>query len=278
MRIMLEAESYPGKTFFITLTYDKDNIADNVLDHSDWAQFMKNFRQKFCQAKYCNIRDRGTLRHGKEYSHTFKKVRQVMSGEYGDEFGRRHFHGIIFNHDFDDIRVLKTPDGIPVYSKKGNLIRTSDSLRDVWKKGNVQVEEVTFDLALYVGSYITDGDLDLPDGVKKQYGRFGSGIGVSWISRYWKDVLSAGKVMLRDRDFPTPRYFHDWMKLHKNADYQRYFEKKLLQTLKKNKRIIAKGDGPLRRAQAKGRILEQIHKKRKVDNAIWENQRRGSNW
>lgn len=74
----------------------------------------------------------------------------MMCGEYGDTFGRKHFHGIIFNHSFDDV----VPTG--TVSKKGNPLHTSASLQAVWKKGFVQLEEITFDLALYVGSYVTD--------------------------------------------------------------------------------------------------------------------------
>lgn len=258
LRIMLEADFWPERTYFITLTYDNAHLTSEELDHDDWAQFMKDFRAKFCQAKYCNIRDRGTLRHGQEYSKTFKKIKQVMSGEYGDEFGRKHFHGIIFNHNFSDIEVVLCDDGSPAVSKKGNIIRTSKSLRDVWKKGNVQVEEITFDLALYVGAYITDrGEEDAPDSSydKKQYGRLGNGIGFSWIEKWWKDVLRAGKVMLRDRDYPIPRMFHRWMaEVICPKEYAAYKQKKVLKLLNDRVQSIKKGDGPLRRSRAKGRI------------------------
>lgn len=268
LRIMLEAESYPDSVFFITLTYDNEHIENNELNHSHWVQFMKDFRAKFCQAKYCNIRDRGTLRHGKEYSKTFNRIKQVVAGEYGDSFGRRHFHGILFGHKFNDLvdtgRV--SSKGFPVY--------TSPSLQSVWKKGMVQVDVVTFDLALYVAAYITDKALDeeqeTPDGYKKQYGRFGKGIGLRWISKYWRDVLSVGKVMLLNRDFPVPRYFFEAIKKAHPLEFEKWKRKKVLQGLKIRDENILKGDGPLRRAKAKGRIHAHIKSKRRQDESYRE--------
>lgn len=272
LRIMLEAESWPGKTYFITLTYNNECLGGPDLVHNDWAQFVKNFRQKYCQAKYCDLYPKKKYLKGREKSHTFKKIKQVMAGEYGDDFGRKHFHGIIFNHHFSDIRDTG------FFSKKGNPIFTSDALRDVWLKGNVQVEEITFDLALYVGAYVTDKALDGDDPNvghgKPQYGRFGRGIGKSWLEKYWKDVLSAGKVMLRDRDYPIPRAFRIWMKENIcPKEYDAFHQRKTLQRIAKQKRLVAKGDGSFRRAKAKGRIHLHKHLKRKVDSEYQDSQK-----
>ena len=125
-----------------------------------------------------------------------------MCGEYGDFFGRKHFHWIIFGHRFSDLEFTGQ------YSSRGHKIYTSASLAKVWSKGFVQVSEVNMDLALYVSSYITDQALDsVPDfgRQKKQYGRFGRGIGRTWLSKFWKDVLASGTLMLRDGEYPIPR-------------------------------------------------------------------------
>ena len=75
---MLEAESWPESSYFITLTYDNEHLETNELIHEDWAQFMKNFRQEFCQAKYSLYPMK--LRKGvvRTKSITFKNVKQVM--------------------------------------------------------------------------------------------------------------------------------------------------------------------------------------------------------
>lgn len=267
LRIMLEADSWPGKTYFITLTYNNESHGVNSdLDHSHWSQFIKNFRQKFCQAKYCKLKNRGTRWEKHEYTTTFKKIKQVMSGEYGDSFGRKHFHGIIFNHSFTDVYFTG------YYSKKGNPICSSPSLESVWGKGNVQLEEVNFDLALYVGAYITDKEMDGENPneghQKKQYGRFGNGIGLTWLKKYYRAVLSSGKVMLHDRDYAIPRYFDKKLRELWPVEYYKFKQKKLLKFLQKKPILIKKEDGPLRRAKAKGRIFKSINKKRKQDGQI----------
>lgn len=272
LRIMLEAESFPDSTYFITLTYDNDHLDSPALNHAHWAQFMKDFRQRFCQAQYCKWPDK--RKSGKVRSVTFKSIKQVMCGEYGDHFGRRHFHGIIFGHDFSHDLV---PTG--TYSSRGHAIRTSKSLSETWSKGFVQVESVNMDLALYVSSYITDQALegvrvstptefDLPGGfspkpLRAQYGRFGRGIGRSWLDKYWKDVLSAGSLILSSGSYPIPRSFFKWME--GNPDFERWKAKRRLTTEDKVLRTILKGDGPLRRARAKGRIFQRIHSKKEID-------------
>lgn len=263
LRIMLEAESWPGKTYFITLTFDDEHLGDGELDHNEWSQFIKDFRAKFCQAQYCDIRKRKDY-YGKIRSVTFKQIKQVMCGEYGDQFGRKHFHGIIFNHEFTDI----VPTG--TFSKKGNPLHTSASLASVWKKGFVELEEVTFDLALYVGAYVTDKALDdAPDfgRSKKQYGRFGRGIGLSWISKYWRDVLSAGKIITFDAEYPIPRYFLKKIQEFQPEKYAEWHSKRSLSCYSKKLKNIKKGDGPLRRAKVKGEIFKHHQHKRRVDNA-----------
>lgn len=271
LRIMLEAESFPDSTYFITLTYDDAHLGSPELDHSDWAQFMKDFRRHFTQAQYCPLtwkkdgRCYPRLRKKKPVvkSLTFKEIKQVVAGEYGDTFGRKHFHGILFGHEFSDL----TPTG--TFSSRGHAIHTSESLRRVWNKGFVQIERVNMDLALYVSSYITDQALeDRPDKdrIKKQYGRFGRGIGRSWMEKYYRDVLSAGVLMLRSGDYPIPRTFLRWFEEH--PEFVKWKAEKALTVAERTVSNIRKEDGPLRRARAKGRIFKHIHKKKENDRGF----------
>lgn len=264
LRIMLEVESFQDSSYFLTLTYSDEHLGSRDLVHSDWSQFMKDFRRSFCEAKYCDV---GVPRHWKRFgavrSETFKSVKQVMCGEYGDYFGRKHFHGIIFGHEFRDMVATGT------FSSRGQEIFTSPSLRDVWKKGFVQIAPVTMDLALYVSSYITDQSLDVrPDlGFSKpQYGRFGRGIGRSWLDKYWRDVLNAGSLELSNGSFPIPRTFLRWYADH--PDFLEWKARKALTVSEKNLDLILKEDGPIRRAFAKGRIFSSIHKKKELDNGF----------
>ena len=190
-----------------------------------------------------------------------------MCAEYGDTFGRKHFHGIIFNHDFKDMYFTG------FYSDKGNPIYSSPSLQAVWKKGNVQVERITFDLALYVGSYVTDA-LDDPSNKfghsQKQYGRFGRGIGRSWLEKYWRDILVAGKVMLLRNGvmetYPIPRMFMRWMEEICPKELNEFRVKNYLQRFEESITNLEKGDGSLRRARAKADIFKHKSAKRRKDS------------
>lgn len=262
VRIMLESESWPQASHFITLTYSPENLGSTDLVHDDWVQFMKNFRREFCEARHSLYPQK--LRKGKvrTRSVTFKKIKQVMCGEYGDTFGRKHFHAIIFNHNFLDIEFTGH------YSKKGNPIHTSKSLQAIWKKGIVQVEPVNFDLALYVGSYVTDymDEKDENDGhQKKQYGRFGKGIGETWIRKYWKEVLAVGSIKTHSGDYRIPRYFINKIKDWYPEKYAAWSQQKRLTMLKTRAENIEKGDGPLRRAITEGKTFNYQRQKRIKD-------------
>lgn len=262
-RIMLESKMY-SSSVFITLTIAPENIGFNDLAEDNFTQFQKDFRAKYGQAKYCNIRDRGTKREGKTYSKTFKKFKFVKTGEYGGEFGRKHYHAIIFNHSFRDAYDTG------FFSKKGNPIYSSHELEKLWGLGTVQVENLTFDLALYVGQYITNGwdddqSTDLETGLirKKEFSTMSHGIGLAWLKKYYKSVLSIGKISLDDRDVPIPRYYHKKMAVLWPIAYAQYRRKKLLKLKRKNAFIKQnKGDGPLARQIRKGQITKIVHQRR----------------
>ncbi len=80
MRCMHEAQLHENNCF-ITLTYDNTHLpSDGSLHYKDFQLFIKRLRKKF-----------GNTR-----------IRYYMAGEYGENFGRPHFHACIFGHDFHD--------------------------------------------------------------------------------------------------------------------------------------------------------------------------------
>jgi len=78
-RLKEEAKS-ASSAFFITLTYDEENVVDNGLGEptlykKDFQNFIKRIRHE-----------------------TPEKVKYLAAGEYGDQFTERpHYHAIIFN-------------------------------------------------------------------------------------------------------------------------------------------------------------------------------------
>lgn len=257
-RIMLETLCYT-QNCFVTLTYDQDHLGSGDLVEDHVTQFKKDIRRIYGQAQYTRL---GRNPSRKVSSYTFRKFKFVTTGEYGDAFGRKHYHLIIFGLDFKDREHVG-------FSKKGNPIFLSQELKNVWKKGNCQVETVTHDLALYVGKYITDGweDSEIPH-ERGPYSSVSNGIGLTYFKKYYRSIYAVGKLMYEldglVRESPIPRIFHRWLTKIDPLFYSRWKSKraqKFNESLKFKK--VNKQDGNLAAAIRKGQITNLIHSRRR---------------
>lgn len=123
---MHEAKSH-DENCVITLTYAPEHLPKNgsiVPEHA--VNFMKRLREHA---------DRKENRQG---------IKTYGCAEYGEQFGRPHYHIILFNYTFRDAK--------PYGGKPGYY--TSDILNQVWGFGGTQVMDLTFDSAAYVARYI----------------------------------------------------------------------------------------------------------------------------
>lgn len=151
-RMCLEKE-YHDRWCFVTLTYDNDHL-DTIqryhaadpdtgegcipvlsLNYDDLKQFMKNLRRAL------EYRGRGHIRF-------------YAGGEYGELHHRPHFHLIIFGLEVDDLEFLRK-------SKLGHHCYVSNFLQKIWKKGQVIVNEASWDSCAYTARYV----------MKKKYGQ-----------------------------------------------------------------------------------------------------------
>lgn len=136
-RILLEAEEYESNAF-VTLTYNDEALpADGSLVARDLQLFLKRFRKRYVG----------------------RRVRFFACGEYGSQFGRPHYHAILFN-------VPACANGITSYRSKwggGKLCCPSCySIQAAWSLEGVElggirsgtVEEAS---ARYVAGYILKG-------------------------------------------------------------------------------------------------------------------------
>lgn len=123
MRCVHEASLHNANSF-VTLTYNDDHLPeDRSLHYVHYQLFMKRLRKKFGP-----------------------NVRFYMCGEYGETYGRPHYHAIFFNIDFEDRRPFKTVGGSTLY--------TSESLSRAWGHGYATIGSVTFESSAYVSRYI----------------------------------------------------------------------------------------------------------------------------
>ena len=106
MRCMHEASLY-SRNCFITLTYNNEHLpSDNSLQYPDFQKFMKRLRKRF----------NGVDRSANPDSNDQFPIRFYMCGEYGETFGRPHYHACLFNFDFPDKTLYRrSPSGSFIY-------------------------------------------------------------------------------------------------------------------------------------------------------------------
>lgn len=184
IRCYHEASLY-DRNAFITLTYDEDNLpADGSVDVREFQLFLKRLRY-----------------------HKGPGIRFFHCGEYGERYGRPHYHACLFNCDFPDRKLWKIQNNVPLY--------TSTELAALWEfKGFCSVGEVTFESAAYVARYIMkkitgEAAADHYMGRKPEYTTMSRrpGIGQGWLSKYRSDVYPSDGVVVRGREMRPPKYY-----------------------------------------------------------------------
>lgn len=171
------------------------------------------------------------------------RFRYFYCGEYGESWGRPHYHLLVFGLNFDQDRryLFQTPAGSRLYR--------SPALEKLWPLGHATVGELNFESAAYTARYVMkkltgDGERDNyqvidPDTgevieKRKEFCRMSRrpGIGKPWFDRYYKDAYPEGKVVVRGHLANTPRYYDVKYKeieqlKYEEMQYGRYLEQQL---------------------------------------------------
>ena len=181
---------------FITLTYNDQNLPEhNTLVKKDFQDFMKRLR------KY-------------KKANTKNPIRFFHCGEYGEKFGRPHYHAILFNTNFNDRK--------PIPGQKN--LTTSDTLKKLWGKGHVSIGDVTFQSASYVAGYVQkkiNGKLkedhyrriDKTTGetwvLPQEYATMSRRPGIAglWFAKHKKDVYPSDNIHINGKEMRPPKYY-----------------------------------------------------------------------
>jgi len=124
IRLQNEARCHENN-LFVTLTYDSEHLPKNgSIDPIHPEKFMRGLRKKFGDG-----------------------IRSFGCAEYGDKRQRPHYHLILFNFNFPDLKKLKKIKGKQYYSSK-----IADQ---IWKKGLIAISTVSYDTMNYVAGYVT---------------------------------------------------------------------------------------------------------------------------
>lgn len=193
LRCVLHASLYKDNCF-LTLTYD-ENKKDyhNEFQYEDIQKFKKRLRS------YCSNRCDS------------KRVEIFNVHEYGKN-GKKHWHLVVFNHDFSDKKFFTQRSGIPLYS--------SESLSKLWPFGFSSIGDVTEASAMYTAQYMEkDFKNQNSHSTKKSHSKH-SGIGKGYFLKHYKQILTLGFIPMQGKKIPIPRYF---LKLA-NKHYCHYYE------------------------------------------------------
>lgn len=207
MRCMHEASLY-SRNCFITLTYNNEHLpSDKSLQYPDFQKFMKRLRKRF----------NGVDRSANPDSKDQYPIRFYMCGEYGETFGRPHYHACLFNFDFPDKTLYRR-------SPSGSLIYRSKALEELWPFGFSSIGEVNFNSAAYVARYIMKKvtghrseeyyrsvDPDTGEIINRvpEFNKMSlkPGIGADWLARYKTDVYPHDYVIVNGKKVKPPRYY-----------------------------------------------------------------------
>lgn len=185
-RCVLHASLYEDNCF-LTLTYDeKKEGYHNEFNYRDIQLFKKKLR------KYVS-------------KHHNKTVQIFNVHEYGKN-GKKHWHLILFNHDFADKKLHTEKNQIKLY--------TSQTLTKLWTHGFTTLGDVSAASAMYTAQYC---EKDFKNGNvlnAKKSKSIHSGLGKPYFMQHYKQILSLGYVPINGRKLPVPRYFQKLAKRH----------------------------------------------------------------
>ncbi len=222
---MHEADQHE-KNCFITLTYDDSHLpAGGTLDKQAFPKFMKRLRKKYPN----------------------ERIRYYHAGEYGDKFGRPHYHSCLFGFDFGDKTYWTDRSGFPVYR--------SPELEKLWPQGQSEIGSLTFESAAYVARYImkkiTGPTAADHYGTRQpEYTTMSRkpGIGKKWYDTYKCEVYAADSVIVRGKEMKPPRFYDGLYELQEPEAME------IIKRARRRSRNLA--DGTPERLESQRRVTE----------------------
>lgn len=174
---------------FLTLTYDEHHLPeDGSLQVEHFQKFMKRLRKRFPN----------------------RRIRFFHCGEYGDLFGRPHYHAILFGFDFvDKIAADK--------SKAGEILYASPTLTEIWGHGRAMIGDVTFESCAYVARYImkklTGPRAEEYAEKKPEYTTMSRrpGIGREWVVKWKSDVYPDDFIVINGKKMRPPKAYDQYL-------------------------------------------------------------------
>lgn len=189
-RAVHEAKSWENNCF-LTLTYnDRDKPSNGALVPAHLRDFIKRLRQRSYRGDAAIARSPSRV------------LRYLACGEYGDLYGRPHYHLCLFNCDFNDKYEV------------ANDLYESPLLNKLWEYGHHRLGTLTGASANYVAQYTVkkigqkvyhtpDGEI-LPDPFIRV--SLKPPLGTKWLTKY-KNDLANGYLVTEGTKGRIPRAY-----------------------------------------------------------------------
>jgi hypothetical protein len=227
IRCMHEASLYDDNCF-ITLTFDEECLPPDKSLHVEYYQkFMKRLRKRFKGS---------TAVFDEKTGKTSYPIRFFHCGEYGEEYGRPHYHACLFNFDFPDKKFKVT--------RNGNRVYESRILSELWPYGFHEIGDVTFESAAYVARYVCKKVTG--DKAKEHYGdkkpeyttmSRRPGIGARWHEKFKGETFFRDSVIVRGREMKPPKYYGNRYELTNPEEFERIRKKRVAFVKKKDENL-----------------------------------------
>lgn len=174
------ADSSSG--WFITLTYNETNvpkvyvnkhdgeivISRKPINNENWLFQCRTLLQTDLQKFFKRLRKLQDKRNKLE-KNEWMPIKYYAVGEYGEKTKRPHFHAIIFNANFTEIKKAWTE------------VNNSDIEGET---GNVHTGQVSHASIRYVVKYMSKRQQDAPPGAEKPKCSMSKGLGKGYIKKY----------------------------------------------------------------------------------------------
>lgn len=176
-------------------------------------------------------------------------LRFLACGEYGETTQRPHYHVLLLNTSFPDMKYHKMSGEKKLYA--------SAALDGLWKLGDCLIGDVEFESCAYVAGYVVKkvtGERALAH-YGARYPEFQAqsnrpGLGYGYYEKYRSEMYKHDTVVVRGHEVSIPRYYDTKYKLVDPAH---------LEVLKKRRRhraLLHKADNTRARLAVKARFQE----------------------
>lgn len=132
----------PDNCWFVTLTYNNENVPVNNYVDSETGELKESL----------SLRKRDVQLFHKILRNSYKgwKLKFFLSGEYGEETKRPHYHSIYFDLPLDFTKL-----DIWSVTSQGYTLYKCRELEEIWNRGNVIVSQVSWQTCAYTARYVT---------------------------------------------------------------------------------------------------------------------------